>query len=947
MGEIMKISAVYIAKNEENCIRKSIESVRDSVDELILVDTGSTDKTMEIFRSYGGTVYQQKWQNNFSLPRNFALSKTDSEWIILLDADEYFSNETMMNLRQVINENSTANGFLIKKININEETGEELDSFYDFRVVRNQKGLGYKGRIHEELLLSGEPISNLCKISPEILTIIHTGYTPQLSKLKAERNLTILLDEISNGRNIEELYTYLAECYDGLDNVPKMLEYAHKDIALGRRKVTYASRSYRKLINYYAKHGTIQHRLEFVLQAVNDFPELPEFHAEYAQCLMLCYEYESAIKEMENAITLYSDYNGIEPCLLEESALERMYSEIKKMHSLLSECEKINISACVICKNEAHNMNTWLNNVNIFADEIILVDTGSEDNTLEWGQALGAKCYKYEWNDDFAAAKNFAIEKATGDWIVFIDADEVFYNPQRVRGFINEINKTAVEAVMLPRSDVDVNANYNEVYRFNTIRIFRNISYIRYFGKIHECLSHARSMGDAGSLNIAVVDDRLLLRHTGYSSSIIGDKLKRNLNLLKLEIEESGLQERHYLYLAECYLGLGEYQKALKYGFMALDSKMQPIGQRGNMYWLIAKCLQELNYSYTEQKALLNSAVEDCPQQPEFSALLGQLEIRFFPKNIEIALFYFNEAFDKAKEYSGASYFMSMLSDIYCTMGKCYFSLGDKINSISYINKALDINMWYEDAIIALCDIYNCRPEKELLTMLQERYIYQNNQLNKKLLKNVFKHNGAKQLAIYFDNSLSEIYKMMDDKNCLDKILPEIVVFMQLLFVSLLQDEKFNALSPINKEQLKLLPEALKKIILIYHENLDVNTLKDEDYNSYNSMLPVVLNNHLLRVKKRYLSLAEGFSDKNILKVAHNAFQHELWEQSFLLYQLIGAETVENDGIFWFETGVCLYQLDNKISAAECLEKALKFELTNDNMNKAKSYLYWCQEAMV
>ena len=80
----MKISAVYIAKNEENNIARSLESVKFSVDELILVDTGSTDATMDIFRRYGGQVYQQAWQDDFSAPRNLAISKATGDWLILL-----------------------------------------------------------------------------------------------------------------------------------------------------------------------------------------------------------------------------------------------------------------------------------------------------------------------------------------------------------------------------------------------------------------------------------------------------------------------------------------------------------------------------------------------------------------------------------------------------------------------------------------------------------------------------------------------------------------------------------------------------------------------------------------------------------------------------------------------------------------------------------------------
>ena len=114
----MKISAVYIAKNEEKNIARSLDSLKDSVDEFILVDTGSTDNTVNIFDKYGGKVFFLPWNNDFSIPRNMALSKATGDWIILLDADEYFSVETAKNLRMVIEENANVDGLLLNITNI-------------------------------------------------------------------------------------------------------------------------------------------------------------------------------------------------------------------------------------------------------------------------------------------------------------------------------------------------------------------------------------------------------------------------------------------------------------------------------------------------------------------------------------------------------------------------------------------------------------------------------------------------------------------------------------------------------------------------------------------------------------------------------------------------------------------------------------------------------------
>ena len=86
----------------------------------------------------------------------------------------------------------------------------------------------------------------------------------------------------------------------------------------------------------------------------------------------------------------------------------------------------LKISACVITKNEEKNIGRWLDCMRQLADEMIVVDTGSTDATVELAQAAGAKVCHFSWCDDFAAAKNFALEQANGDWILFLDADEYF-----------------------------------------------------------------------------------------------------------------------------------------------------------------------------------------------------------------------------------------------------------------------------------------------------------------------------------------------------------------------------------------------------------------------------------------------------------------------------------------------------------------------------------------
>ena len=111
------------------------------------------------------------------------------------------------------------------------------------------------------------------------------------------------------------------------------------------------------------------------------------------------------------------------------------------------------LSACVIVKNEEKNLPQWLSSMAQLADEMIVVDTGSEDNTKSLAHQAGAKVFDFTWIDDFAAAKNYAIEQASGNWILFLDADEYFAPESvgRVREVIRKRGKNNRVAVLLCR----------------------------------------------------------------------------------------------------------------------------------------------------------------------------------------------------------------------------------------------------------------------------------------------------------------------------------------------------------------------------------------------------------------------------------------------------------------------------------------------------------------
>ncbi len=339
----MKVSACYIVKNEASTLSVSLASLAQYVDEIIVVDTGSTDETVKIAKQYGASIFHFSWRDDFSAARNYALDRASGDWIVFLDADEYFTSETAANLRTVLKKYDETNkhgGLLIPLYNIDTDKGNEvIDDTLTLRIFYKKPGYRYEGIIHEELCEQGEPLRDLYVVPATELKLLHTGYSTHLSIAKAKRNLKLLLQELSTTSHPERLYMYLADAYWGLDEKEKARHYAQLDVDNGRRATTYASRSYRILLQLSLEDGDdLKTRLQLCQRATNDYPESPEFRADLAECWAALGNYNQAVGEMTLALQNFRNYKGIEPMLFTveqaELAQRRMEGWQTKMKSV-------------------------------------------------------------------------------------------------------------------------------------------------------------------------------------------------------------------------------------------------------------------------------------------------------------------------------------------------------------------------------------------------------------------------------------------------------------------------------------------------------------------------------------------------------------------------------------------------------------------------------------
>jgi len=222
------------------------------------------------------------------------------------------------------------------------------------------------------------------------------------------------------------------------------------------------------------------------------------------------------------------------------------------------------ISACWIAKNESENIARSINSVRGIADELIVVDTGSDDNTAEVAVSLGARLEHFAWIDDFSAARNYALQFATGDIVIFLDADEWFapsLDPASRQTIENTFaSNNRLRAINQPL----INVNKNGEPSTTTIvgRIFRRKD-ARYVGKIHE---HLQLPADSRTVTIT---NALHIKHSGYDAALLPEKLQRNLAVLEATAADAPVGSRNriqsLMYQIREHTTLGQGDKAVEY----------------------------------------------------------------------------------------------------------------------------------------------------------------------------------------------------------------------------------------------------------------------------------------------------------------------------------------------------------------------------------------------
>jgi glycosyltransferase involved in cell wall biosynthesis len=362
------------------------------------------------------------------------------------------------------------------------------------------------------------------------------------------------------------------------------------------------------------------------------------------------------------------------------------------------------LSLCMIVKDEEKNLPECLESVKDVVDEIIVVDTGSIDRTANIAQSFGAQVYHFKWCDDFAAARNESLRHATGDYILWLDADDRIEKSEAKR--LEELKKRLPKAkdrayaleLQSPRGGTVEDVSYQT-------RIFPNLPGVCFEGIIHEQVGFSLQR-----LGIPFECVPIKVTHYGYSDyKQLPEKAARNLSLLLRQSEKNPSDYVNQFHLAETYGVLGNKSKALEHFKKVI---YETNCRDENPYILLAAYLELAKIYrgmclYTTAQQILNEASQLYPDSSLVKFYLG--ELYFYMNNYEDAL----KELSHVKEDELDLFVIPIPKKaigylLHCYKAKCYQLLGDQERSSQLLDNLERVREEYEKALQYNPDAVEC-----------------------------------------------------------------------------------------------------------------------------------------------------------------------------------------------------------------------------------------------
>jgi len=413
------------------------------------------------------------------------------------------------------------------------------------------------------------------------------------------------------------------------------------------------------------------------------------------------------------------------------------------------------ISQCLIAKNEEKNIRYCLEHLKSVVDEQIVVDTGSTDRTVEIAEEMGAKVFHFEWINDFSAARNYAIDKAKGDWIIFLDCDEYFSEDSvpKLKRYMKMWTKDKnVDGIMCQMIHIDKDKNSLTVANNISPRVFKNKKNLKYKNKIHEALSN--SYKSNGRINAGDASNNLIIYHTGYDKEIVVEKnkIERNISMIKSSIEENPEDAKMYFYLSNEYYRIDKYEDAIKSARESIIHKIEgkddffhPLSYRN-----ILSSMYDMYAPLKEIKKEFDIAVSEYPAYPDYYFIMGITLLRENDNDDAI------ECLEKCIELCNAykmkieSNSVAKIDNVYTALIKANAQAGNKMRVVQLCTAVLNTNKYNYQILRMLINMFlTSENEEDIFSFFKKVYDYNNLKDKLYLLKASQENSNEKLVVLY------------------------------------------------------------------------------------------------------------------------------------------------------------------------------------------------------
>lgn len=620
------LTLCMIVRDEEKNLEQSINSIKPQIDEIIVVDTGSKDKTIQIAKKLGAKVYSFVWDNDFSAARNFALQQATCDWIINLNADHIFECDSRDVLRDCLKNNKYL-GLMIEE---NQLDAAGKDSCTErLLLFKNHCGFVFNGLVYETPLNSineyarknevDVPYSSLknCRLNrithvkhdeklrrklkllnsaikkqpdsfhyvlKKLLTLKSLKRSNEYEKVllnaiyRLEKNKPHMSESIvgiwgqfgswilkdNNANDIEQFYNNAKELNTKIKFNDIRLVWPYVKISILQKNYNKAIKDLTTCIKNGIAPANVSIKKEErvatvyqLLKLINEKKSLEEFASFVLSLPVLISKSNLEVKDvLELLKTNDSDlYESVKDLLGQFD--EKIVSRSKKRVIGAKKNKIHTVSLCMTIKNEQDNIDRCLKSVKGIVDEIIIVDTGSHDKSIDIALKYGARVIKSQSKNDFSIARNSALSCAKGGWILHLDADEEL-NLSTKDKIKTIIRNTKVDAFNIL---LRIHQPENEIIRYidvHQVRLFRNKPEYRYRGKFNEQI--IPSIADSGG---AFKESSIFIN----SYSLISkneNRHKRTIPLYKAGLKTHPKDANLLFELGETYKSLDKWEKAEK-----------------------------------------------------------------------------------------------------------------------------------------------------------------------------------------------------------------------------------------------------------------------------------------------------------------------------------------------------------------------------------------------